>query len=599
MTEKKDIDKGTAQVSPNLGLSGNNENGKEDHIDDTSNSPKQDDKSFHNTSDSSVNSTVSVLNTYDFVVSCKLNADLLAVKTEFNKIIKCIGLSDDEEPGSYTNEQINNCVKKVLKPQLVDYLSNILCSVQSICLPEFTVGKLPVKKPSDIDVDSLNTFVSAKLDELNNVNQISLDRIQGELNTLSASINNYKFRPNISGDVSTPIRPQSKKQNIVHEHDEVHVEDVAENFLSADECSELLELLPKYNFIEKNGHSVFTFGEPYRYTGSANNQQRTDFPSKIKVILDKLNSSDDAGAPLTSCLVNRYVGPDSFLPEHSDDERSIDPNSKIYTISLGCKRTVQFTENNTDKKFMHVPNPGSMYTMTRKSQHYYQHNIDPDTDLKATDVRYSLTFRSINWRNRNSTLLIGDSNSAKLQFGSGLGKFGASLPGNKVWAPTLDDINPYDCIGFSNVVILCGVNDIKSRYVTSKDDIKMIYDKLACKVKQIQSICKGIKIVVCPLLPTKLHDLNRKAIHFNSFIFSDLVINNYGIRYIWGLNSLLDNSGVLRSELGKDNDYLHLGNMGARVLGKLIKRHFFPSTNHSNTPWKSSGAQNEGGDGAR
>ena len=559
----------------------------------------------HDRSSSSINtSTVSVLNSYDFVVSCKLNDDLTAVKSVYNEVVKNLGLSDGDEPGRFTTEQITKSVSKILKPQLQEYLSNILCSLQSICLPEFTVGKPADNKNSDID--SLETFVNSKLEELNSSNKVVIDKIQSDLNTLSASLHGYKppQTNTPSNFTSTPIRPQSKQQKIVQEHSEVHIDDVDENFLNDTECSDLINILSKYDFVQKNGHSVFTFGEPYRYTGSAKNQKYVDFPGELKLILDKINEArgEDDIAPLTSCLVNRFDGPDSFLREHSDDERSIDPDSKIYTVSLGCNRTVHYTENGTGKKFIHVAKPGSLYTMTRKSQHYYQHEIKPETE--ATKTRYSLTFRSINWRNRKSTLLIGDSNTAKLQFGSGLGKFGSSLPGKKVWAPTLDDINPSDCIGYSNVVILCGINDIKSRYVTTKDDMKIIYDNLASKVKQIQSLCKGIKIVVCPILPTKLHDLNRKAVHFNSFIFNDLIINNYGVEYIWGLNSFLDNNGLLiKGELVKDNDYLHLNNMGARKLGKMIKQHFFPANKFSNnTPfnaWKPSGVQNEGRDLAR
>ena len=576
---------------------------KEEHvINDTTRSPE------HDKSTSSTNTTVSVVNSCDFVVSNKLNDDLNAVKSVYNGIIKDIGLIDGGEPGRFIDEQITKCVSKVLKPQLQEHLSSILCSVQSICIPDFTVGTIPNNKTSDID--TLTTFVSAKIEELNAAHKISLDNIKSELNTLSTSINNYKLPPECTPSkfTSTPIRPQAQnsKQNIVHEHSEVHIEDVQENFLSDVECSKLENILSGYNFEQKNGHSVYTFGEPYRYTGSAKNQTYVEFPDEIKHIMDKINEvrGENDVAPLTSCLVNRFDGPDSFLHEHSDDERSIDPDSKIYTVSLGCDRTVNYTENYTGRNFTHVAKPGSLYTMTRKSQHYFKHEIKSEPE--ATKTRYSLTFRSINWRNRKSTLLIGDSNTAKLRFGSDLGTFGSSLPGKKVWAPTLDDINPSDCIGYSNVVILCGINDIKSRYVTVKDDVKIIYDKLASKVNLIQSLCKGIKVVVCPILPTKLHDLNRKAVHFNSFIFNDLVINNYGVEYIWGINSFLDNNNncLLKCELVKDNDYLHLNNIGARKLGKMIKQHFFPGNKSSNynTPFnarKPSGVQNEGRDLAR
>ena len=79
---------------------------------------------------SSTPSTVSVLNNSDFHVSCKLYDDLLVVKSKYINVIKAIGLTDTDEIGHYTDEQFTNNVKKVLKPQLIDYLSDILVSVQ-------------------------------------------------------------------------------------------------------------------------------------------------------------------------------------------------------------------------------------------------------------------------------------------------------------------------------------------------------------------------------------------------------------------------------------------------------------------------------------
>ena len=46
---------------------------------------------------------------------------------------------------------------------------------------------------------------------------------------------------------------------------------------------------------------------------------------------------------LNSCLVTKYTGPNYFIPEHSDNERAIHPDSSILTVSLGFDATVQFS----------------------------------------------------------------------------------------------------------------------------------------------------------------------------------------------------------------------------------------------------------------
>ena len=55
------------------------------------------------------------------------------------------------------------------------------------------------------------------------------------------------------------------------------------------------------------------------------------------------------------------------------------------------------------------------------------------------------------------------SNTAGLKFGSDPRRsFGSLLPGKRFPAPLLDDVNPYNSCGYSNVVLMCGINNLKS-----------------------------------------------------------------------------------------------------------------------------------------
>ena len=120
MSENTNTDnkKETVQVPPNQCLSDNDK--KEEHIKDGS-THSQVNKSHDRSSSSTNTSTVSVLNSYDFVVSCKLNDDLTAVKSVYNEVVKNLGLSDGDEPGRFTTEQITKSVSKILKSQLQEY----------------------------------------------------------------------------------------------------------------------------------------------------------------------------------------------------------------------------------------------------------------------------------------------------------------------------------------------------------------------------------------------------------------------------------------------------------------------------------------------
>ncbi|KAL5249843.1 hypothetical protein ACHWQZ_G018614 [Mnemiopsis leidyi] len=113
---------------------------------------------------------------------------------------------------------------------------------------------------------------------------------------------------------------------------EVHAETI-ENFLDDDTCKAITEFLDCEPFTEETGHSDLLFGHPYSYTGSKALSDSPEIPPVIKPLFDKLNKLQakafnerypdikSKGPPpvLNSCLVNKYVGPDSFLSEHCDD----------------------------------------------------------------------------------------------------------------------------------------------------------------------------------------------------------------------------------------------------------------------------------------
>ena len=106
-------------------------------------------------------------------------------------------------------------------------------------------------------------------------------------------------------------------------------------FLGDTLYAELTEYLSGENsFVDENGHSVLAFGERYKYTGgkAGNTSDNKPVPDTIAKIIEQLNSKP--GVSVNSVLINRYTGVDSYLPQHSDDEASIDPESYIYTRCL-------------------------------------------------------------------------------------------------------------------------------------------------------------------------------------------------------------------------------------------------------------------------
>ena len=123
-------------------------------------------------------------------------------------------------------------------------------------------------------------------------------------------------------------------------------------------------------------------------------------------------------------------------------------------------------------------------------------------------------------------------------------------------------------MGYKQVVIHCGVNDIKS----ARADVRDCANNLISKLDKITKLCKESKVIVSPILPTKSPFLNRKAIQFNGILFD--YINRVNPRVgCLDFNCFLDESGLLASKFGRfhnTSDAIHLGSTGIFTLSRIL-----------------------------
>ena len=234
---------------------------------------------------------------------------------------------------------------------------------------------------------------------------------------------------------------------------------------------------------------------------------------------------------------------------------------------------------------------GSIYIMSQPSQSFWSHRMET-TAVEDLPERVSLTFRTVGGNYKNSTVIIGDSNTKHLRFSTGQAKekgtFGYMMPGKRVEAFHLRSINAEDCIGFQNVILHCGVNDIRNRSPgrlqsdPEPADIGSHFSILQQKVLEIKTMCPRIAIFISPLLPTKSLNLNRRVIEFNEHLteFLQNDCRSEGIRS-FNFNPLADwKTGTLREDYGvydthnkcyNSKDSLHLGKDGIRLLAKTLR----------------------------
>jgi len=127
----------------------------------------------------------------------------------------------------------------------------------------------------------------------------------------------------------------------------------------------------------------------YTYSGVKKSPQ--EWTAELVSIKNRLEEL--AKFQFNSCLLNFYHDGDDGMGWHSDDEKELDPNSPIASLSLGAQRKFSF-RHKVDK--ITIPlnlENGSVLMMHSPTQQFWRHAL-----LKTKTVstpRINLTFRKI------------------------------------------------------------------------------------------------------------------------------------------------------------------------------------------------------------
>ncbi len=183
------------------------------------------------------------------------------------------------------------------------------------------------------------------------------------------------------------------------------------------------------------------------------------------------------------------------------------------------------------------------------------------------------------------------------------GTFGNAMPGHREAVFTVDDLDASKCLGYSNIVVHCGVNDIRKPDVKTDDDVREIYVKFKSKINQILHVNKRARIYIDLLLPTKLDACNRNIKLFNNYLVGDLCKSYNRVRTIDCYKKFCDSNGFLAKNISREfdgenrPDYLHLNNGGLKLLSVTIKNVIFYKKRQEGTMRRSDGGEGAGGSG--
>ena len=481
-----------------------------------------------------------------------------------------------------TQTQVDNLTKQWLCPWCYSVPfarpGNHASTLNEISLIEKALSSAAYQNLTDSVMDALKNSPPTAVD---------LTSMEARLEELTQEIKNFKeFSSRPFAPSQTPIISMSKAA--VHEKRDISCEEdpyecYKPDFLNQEDFSSVNDLLgylkDSASFIPEKGHEVILYGEPYSYTGSKASEP-DPIPPELNKVIDLLSS--ELSLPLSgrpnSVLVNYFPANNGLdhnnthLAMHSDDENCILADSKIITLSIGATRKVAFESKHSEtpvKKDLEVSN-NSVYVMSRSSQNWYRHGVPAPPPGDVVDERFSITFRCLEKQFSRSILLIGDSNTKEINFGSGPGKVGQSFPGKRIKAAKVNNIDPKDCVGYSNIFIMCGTNDLRCEYISTEQDIHHVVDNLKEKLIQVKQLCPRAKVFCIPVMPSRIPEMNYNISLYNGLVDEMLYVNFPDIWYE-GIYDFLDNKGLLEQRLVRPNDKIHLGKRGIAKLVRYLK----------------------------
>ena len=107
----------------------------------------------------------------------------------------------------------------------------------------------------------------------------------------------------------------------------------------------------------------------------------------------KLLIEEQIGSTFNSCLLNLYHSGEEGMGWHSDDEKELEKNGTIASVSFGAERKFSFKHKKDQTTFSILLENGSLLVMKDEIQLFWQHKLAPTKMVKS--ARINLTFRSI------------------------------------------------------------------------------------------------------------------------------------------------------------------------------------------------------------
>lgn len=131
--------------------------------------------------------------------------------------------------------------------------------------------------------------------------------------------------------------------------------------------------------------------KPYQYTYSKKTKTALKWVPALLQLKDTIEKLTDAN--YNSCLANLYHNGDEGMAYHSDDEKDLEENATIASLSFGAERKFLFKHKHDKTTIATFLEHGSLLVMKDDTQKNWLHRLPPTK--KTNEARINLTFRKM------------------------------------------------------------------------------------------------------------------------------------------------------------------------------------------------------------
>ena len=129
------------------------------------------------------------------------------------------------------------------------------------------------------------------------------------------------------------------------------------------------------------------------YTYTYSNITRQALPWTADLLALKKLAERVTGARYNSCLLNLYHDGDEGMAWHSDDEKELEPDGAIASLSFGAERRFLFRHRESKETIEVMLAAGSLLVMRGATQTHWLHSLPKMKKVRTP--RVNLTFRTM------------------------------------------------------------------------------------------------------------------------------------------------------------------------------------------------------------